>query len=105
MNTGWTGGPYGIGSRIPLKHTRAIIDAIHSGELVGAESTPDPVFKISTITGCPHVPSEILIPRNTWKDKTAFDKTAKKLAGLFVENFSQYAASEAVRNAGPGNGS
>ena len=105
VNTGWTGGPYGIGSRIPLKHTRAIVDAIHSGQLVGAESTSDPVFKISTITRCPHVPSEILIPRNTWKDKIAFDKTAKKLAGLFVENFSQYAASEAVRNAGPGNGS
>ena len=105
VNNGWTGGPYGIGSRIPLKHTRAIVDAIHSGQLVSAESTSDPVFKISTITRCPHVPSEILIPRNTWKDKTAFDKTAKKLAGLFVENFSQYAASEAVRNAGPGNGS
>jgi phosphoenolpyruvate carboxykinase (ATP) len=103
VNTGWSGGAYGTGSRIKLRYTRAIVDAIHSGALADAPSQPDAIFGVHTITECPEVPSEILVPRNTWSDPAAFDETAKKLAGLFSENFSQYEAgvSEEVRTAGP----
>jgi len=103
VNTGWSGGPYGVGARIKLNHTRAIIDAIYSGELSDAETTADPVFKLSAVTRCPNVPGELLVPRDTWEDKKEFDSTARKLAGLFCENFDQYAdgVREEVRNAGP----
>jgi phosphoenolpyruvate carboxykinase (ATP) len=103
INTGWSGGAYGIGSRIKLKYTRAIVDAIHSGQLADAASEPDPVFQFNTITECPGVPSELLIPKNTWSDKSAFDAAASKLAKLFVDNFASYAdgVREEVRNAGP----
>ncbi len=103
VNTGWSGGAYGVGSRIKLGHTRAIIDAIYSGDLAKAETTKDRVFQLNAVTACPHVPSELLVPRNTWEDKAAFDATARKMAGLFNENFAQYAdgVREEVRNAGP----
>ena len=103
VNTGWSGGPYGVGSRIKLKFTRAIIDAIHSGELAKAKTTEDPIFGVQIPTECTGVPSEILQPRNTWSDKEGYDKTAKKLAGLFHDNFKKYAdqASPAIRGAGP----
>jgi phosphoenolpyruvate carboxykinase (ATP) len=103
VNTGWTGGPYGVGKRMSLKHTRAIIDAIHSGALASTESVTDPVFGFSVPTSCPGVPSQVLVPRNTWDDKAAYDAQAKKLATLFANNFKKYEAqaSEAIRSAGP----
>jgi phosphoenolpyruvate carboxykinase (ATP) len=103
VNTGWTGGAYGSGARMKLKYTRAIIDAIHSGELNDAETTIDPTFGLAIPKVVKNVPSEILIPKNTWADKAAYDAMAKKLATLFNENFKKYAdlASDAVRAAAP----
>jgi len=103
VNTGLTGGPYGTGKRIDLSHTRSIIDAIHSGALAGAETTEDPVFKLSIPTSCPDVPDEILVPRNTWDDAQAYDQQAKKLAKLFKDNFEPYAqdSSSEIVEAGP----
>ena len=103
VNTGWSGGPFGIGKRMSLKYTRAIIDAIHSGELEKVETIADPTFGFAIPTSCPNVPSEILTPKNTWADKAAYDETAKKLARLYVENFRAYAdqASEELLAAGP----
>ena len=90
VNTGWSGGAHGIGKRIKLAHTRAIVDGIHSAALATAKTQRDPVFGFDVVTECPNVPAEILIPRNVWTDKAAFDATAKKLAGLFIENFRKY---------------
>jgi phosphoenolpyruvate carboxykinase (ATP) len=103
VNTGWSGGCYGTGSRIKLKHTRAIIDAIHGGQLASAPTQRDPVFGLQVVTQAPNVPPEILLPKQTWKDGSAYDATAKKLAGLFHQNFEQYSslASSEVREAGP----
>ena len=103
VNTGWTGGAYGEGTRIKLKHTRAIIDAIHSGALAQAPTVGDPHFGVQVVQQCPDVPNEILVPRNTWKSGAAYDQVAAKLAGLFIENFEKYSAgvSEEVRKAGP----
>jgi phosphoenolpyruvate carboxykinase (ATP) len=104
VNTGWTGGGYGIGSRMKLRLTRAILDAIHAGVLASAPTERDPVFGLEVVTACPEVPADVLRPRATWGDKTAYDATARKLAGLFRENFRQYEsiASPEVRAAGPG---
>jgi phosphoenolpyruvate carboxykinase (ATP) len=103
VNTGWSGGAYGVGSRIKLKYTRAIIDAIHSGALLAAPTEIDPVFGLTVPTSCPDVPTEILQPRNTWADKAAYDEKAKKVASLFRENFKKYEAqaSAEVRAGGP----
>jgi len=103
VNTGWSGGAYGTGARMKLKLTRAIITAIHSGELAAASTARDPVFGFDVPTACPGVPADILIPRNTWSDKASYDATAKKLAGLFTENFAKYesGASAEVRAVGP----
>ncbi len=103
VNTGWSGGAYGVGSRISLKHTRAIIDAIHDGSLSNAPSVTDPVFGVEVPTECSAVPSDILQPRNKWSDKDAYDRTSKKLANLFAENFKKYASgvTDEVIAAGP----
>ncbi len=103
VNTGWSGGSYGTGSRMKLSLTRKIIDAIHSGELSKAPTQKDPVFGFEVVSACPEVPSEVLIPRNTWKDKAAYDAAANKLATLFSNNFKAYAdgVSAEVRAAGP----
>ncbi len=103
VNTGWTGGAHGAGSRIKLKYTRAIIDAIHSGELANAPTAEDPVFGIHVLQECPGVPAEILNPKGTWSDPAAYDQTAAKLASLFIDNFQNYSSgvSEDVRQAGP----
>ncbi len=103
VNTGWSGGAYGTGKRIKLANTRAIVDAIHSGALGKAETQRDPVFGLDVITQCPNVPSEILIPRNAWSDKAAYESTAKKLAALFTRNFAAYeqGVSAEVKAAGP----
>jgi phosphoenolpyruvate carboxykinase (ATP) len=103
VNTGWSGGAYGTGKRIKLANTRAIIDAIHSGALVAAKTQRDPVFGFEVMIECPNVPAEILIPRNVWSDKAAFEATAKKLAGLFAKNFAAYegGVSAEVKAGGP----
>jgi phosphoenolpyruvate carboxykinase (ATP) len=90
VNTGWSGGAHGVGKRMKLSLTRAIIDAIHSGQLATIASNPDPVFGVGIVAECPGVPREVLTPRATWSDKTAYDATARKLAGLFLANFRQY---------------
>lgn len=103
INTGWTGGGYGEGERIKLHYTRAIIDAIHSGELARQATVVDPVFGVHVPTACPGVPTEILQPRATWKSPAAYDGAAGALARLFQDHFAEYAASasSAVREAGP----
>ncbi len=103
INTGWSGGPHGVGARVKLKYTRAMLDAIYSGALGGAKTQKDPIFGLEVIAECPNVPSQILLPRNTWTDKNAYDQTAQKLAALFRKNFKQYEAdvSPAVSAAGP----
>ena len=103
VNTGWAGGGYGVGKRISLKNTRAIIDAIHSGALANAKTERDPVFGFDIVTEVPGVPPEILRPREAWADKSAYEATAKKLASLFNKNFETYAAgaSAEVKGAAP----
>jgi len=103
VNTGWSGGAYGTGARMSLKYTRAIIDAVHVGSLAKSATATDPVFGLDVPTECANVPSEILVPKNTWNDKNAFDATANKLASLFASNFKKYEsdASEAIKSAGP----
>jgi phosphoenolpyruvate carboxykinase (ATP) len=103
VNTGWAGGGYGVGKRISLKHTRAIIEAIHSGALAKANTQRDPVFGFGVVTECPGVPDQILIPRVAWTDKTVYDAAAQKLAGLFRQNFQKYESgvSAEIRAAGP----
>jgi phosphoenolpyruvate carboxykinase (ATP) len=103
VNTGWSGGAHGVGSRMKLKLTRAIINAIHNGELARASTVQDPTFGFAVPTQCSDVPAEILVPRNTWSDKSNYDATARKLAGLFRTNFEKYAdgATAEVRAAGP----
>jgi phosphoenolpyruvate carboxykinase (ATP) len=93
VNTGWSGGSFGSGKRIKLVFTRAIIDAIHSGTLATAKTQHDPIFGLKAVVECPGVPGEILIPRNTWADKPAYEAAARKLAGLFRDNFKTYESS------------
>jgi len=92
VNTGWSGGAYGTGSRMKLKYTRAMITAALNGELDTVEYATLPTFNLSMPTTCPNVPDEVLNPRNTWADKAAYDAKAQKLANYFVENFEQYQA-------------
>jgi len=103
VNTGWSGGAFGAGKRIKLAHTRAIIDAIHGGALADAKTQRDPTFGFDVIAQAPNVPSEILIPRYTWTDRQAYDEAAKKLAGLFRNNFKTYeaGADSEIKGAGP----
>jgi phosphoenolpyruvate carboxykinase (ATP) len=103
VNTGWSGGSYGSGKRMKLSLTRAIIDAIHNGSLASAPTIKDDIFGFDVVTEVAGVPSDVLIPKNTWSDKEAYDATAKKLATLFINNFKTYSegASEEVRAAGP----
>lgn len=103
INTGWTGGPYGVGKRISLKHTRAIITAVLNDELNDVSYETEPTFGLHVPTTCPNVPDEILNPINTWDNKEAFQVKAELLAGLFVKNFKKYAdeASEEILAAAP----
>ncbi len=103
VNTGWSGGPYGVGSRIKLADTRALVRAVLDGSLDGAPAVADPVFGLHVPQAVPGVPAHILRPRQTWSDPAAFDAHARRLAGLFRSNFAVYApkVSEAVRQAGP----
>ncbi|MCU0879099.1 MAG: phosphoenolpyruvate carboxykinase (ATP) [Pirellulaceae bacterium] len=103
INTGWTGGAHGSGSRIKLAYTRAIIDAIHSGELAKVPTETEPVFGLSIPNACPGVPETVLQPRSTWSKPVAYDAQAQHLAKLFQANFANYAdqATAEVRDAGP----
>ncbi len=102
VNTGWSGGSYGTGSRIKLKYTRAMVTAALSGELEKAEFKKNDLFGLMVPVSCPGVPSEILDPKQTWEDKEAYNKTAKHLADLFVQNFKKYTKMpKEVVDAGP----
>jgi phosphoenolpyruvate carboxykinase (ATP) len=92
INTGWSGGPYGVGSRMKLAYTRAMITAALDGKLDNVEYEAHPVFGMLMPKECPNVPSEILNPRNTWDDKNAYDEKAIILAKKFVQNFEKYAS-------------
>ena len=103
VNTGWTGGPNGVGTRMKLSYTRAIMDAIYSGELLNAPTERDPVFGIQMITACSKVPANVLRPRGTWSTPEAYDHAAQNLAKLFRDNFAKYAEGvrPEIRDAGP----
>ena len=90
VNTGWTGGAYGTGSRMKLSHTRSMIAAAIAGELDSLEYATDPIFGLSVPTSCPGVPSDVLVPRNTWADKDGYDAKARELQGMFEKNFEKY---------------
>lgn len=90
VNTGWSGGAYGVGERMPLKITRSIIDAIHDGSICHEEYENFPIFNMSIPKKVKDVPSEILNPRNTWKDKSAYDEALKNLAQMFMNNFKNF---------------
>jgi phosphoenolpyruvate carboxykinase (ATP) len=106
VNTGWSGGPYGVGQRMKIKYTRAMIRAILNGSLAQTETKPDSIFGVNVPVSCADVPSEVLQPRNTWKDKEAYDRQAADLARRFNENFKKYEAgvSESVRAVAPKSG-
>lgn len=103
INTGWSGGSYGVGSRMKLSYTRAMITAALTGKLNNVKFDTLPVFELAIPTECPEVPTEILNPRSTWADKAAYDETANNLAAQFVKNFEQYASetSEDILAAAP----
>ena len=103
VNTGWTGGGFGVGQRMKLSYTRAIVDAIHSGELASVPTVEDPVFGLAIPQECPNVPSNLLQPRNTWASADAYDEAARKLAKLFRENFVKYeeGATQEILSAAP----
>ncbi len=103
VNTGWTGGPYGVGKRFPLDMTRRLVRAALSGALDKASCTPDPVFGILVPTACPDVPADLLQPRRAWPDGAVYDQAARKLTELFRNSFKNFEAqaSADVRAAGP----
>jgi phosphoenolpyruvate carboxykinase (ATP) len=90
INTGWSGGPYGVGKRMDLKYTRAMVTAALNGELEKVRFKHDDIFNLDIPTSCPGVPSGILDPRNTWSDKNKYDLSANRLAELFVKNFQKF---------------
>jgi len=92
VNTGWTGGSYGVGSRIKIAYSRALVNAALNGTLNAGSFEKDPVFGLDIPTACDGVPGKVLNPRNTWADKSEYDETAHKLFGMFKENFTKYAA-------------
>jgi len=103
INTGWTGGPYGIGKRISIASTRAMIKAALTSELDHVQTETHPIFNFSMPVTCPNVPAGILNPRNTWDDKDRYDQKAKQLAAEFKTNFEKYRSgtAEEVAHAGP----
>jgi len=102
INTGWSGGPYGTGERIKLKYTRAIVHAALGGELDESDTRRDPIFGLAVPTEINRVPANVLNPRSTWSDPAAYDAQAKKLAGMFRENFEKIGnVDAATKNAGP----
>ena len=103
VNTGWTGGKYGVGKRMPIKATRALLNAALDGSLNNAKFRKDPNFGFEVPVAVPAVDSSILEPRGTWPDPDEYDRTAARLVDLFVENFAEFAehVDEGVRQAAP----
>ena len=103
VNTGWTGGAYGVGARMKLSHTRTMIRAAIAGQLKNVSYDKHPVFGMDIPSACPGVPSGILYTRDTWKDKDAYDAQALMLAKKFIMNFEKYEGGVAkeIRAAGP----
>ena len=97
VNTGWSGGPCGVGSRMKLAITRSIINAIHSGELSQSPTEVDPIFGLHVVRSCPNVPSNVLDPHSVWSDPKAYDVAARKLATMFAENLAQFEAGGAMK--------
>lgn len=103
INTGWSGGPYGVGQRMKLALTRAIVRAVLNGTLQEVAVERDPIFGLYVPVACPHVPPEVLNPRQSWSDPQAYDHQARRLARMFAAGFAEFAASvpPEVRAAGP----
>jgi phosphoenolpyruvate carboxykinase (ATP) len=103
VNTGWSGGPFGVGKRMRIAHTRAMVTAALDGTLSMAPTTPDPIFKVLVPERCPGVPAEVLQPRTTWPDHWAYDTQANELARKFANNFKQFEnkVDPAISAAGP----
>jgi phosphoenolpyruvate carboxykinase (ATP) len=101
INTGWTGGPYGVGSRIKIAYSRAMINAALRGDLDQAEHKLDPIFNVLVPQSCPNVPREVLDPKSTWSDKGAYDRQAKFLAEKFQKNFSRFTGVDHLVQYGP----
>ncbi|MFL5613810.1 MAG: phosphoenolpyruvate carboxykinase (ATP) [Gemmatimonadaceae bacterium] len=103
VNTGWTGGAYGVGSRMKLSHTRKMVNALLNGNLAKATTEADPVFGLAIPTEIAGVPKSVMKPRDTWKDRAGYDAQAKKLAAMFRENFTKFESfvDDPVRSAGP----
>ena len=101
VNTGWQGGKYGVGKRMDLSYTRAIVRAAVEGLLTNADFETEPAFGLSLPKAVPGVPRELLNPRNAWSDKTAYDRAAAELADRFVKNFERFEVSDEIRAAGP----
>jgi phosphoenolpyruvate carboxykinase (ATP) len=102
LNTGWSGGAYGVGKRMKLSYTRAMVKAILSGSLDDVATTTDPIFGLNSPTAVPGVPTEVLNARGTWSDKSAYDAQARKLAEMFRKNFAKFnGTSDAIKAAGP----
>jgi phosphoenolpyruvate carboxykinase (ATP) len=90
INTGWSGGAYGVGARMKLSYTRAMITAALNGELDNVDFITHPIFGVQMPTSCPNVPENLLNPRSTWADKGAYDAQAKGLAKEFIDNFKKF---------------
>jgi phosphoenolpyruvate carboxykinase (ATP) len=103
VNTGWSGGPYGVGSRMEIKYTRAMLRAALNGELDNVETEQDPFFGLHIPKNVPNVPNEVLNPKDTWDDKDKYDEMAKHLAKMFKDNFKNFEkdTNEDIKNAGP----
>ena len=101
INTGWQGGPYGVGKRVSIPHTRAMVTAALNGTLDQQEFEPHPIFNVLVPKACPGVPAEILNPCAQWQDKAAYDKKAEELAQMFAENFKKFEGVEHLVSAGP----
>ncbi|MGH2819254.1 MAG: phosphoenolpyruvate carboxykinase (ATP) [Actinomycetota bacterium] len=103
LNTGWSGGPYGVGQRFDIDHTRAMVYAATSGALDGVETRRHPILNLDVPVSCPGVPAEVLDPKSTWADQDAYDEKARELAHMFVKNFERFAdyVPREVQEAGP----
>ena len=103
VNTGWVGGPYGVGKRISIRHTRALLNAALNGKLDNVNYAQDPIFGFEVPMECPGVPAEVLSPSSSWADKTEYDRRYKDLAMRFKENFAKFANSTPIEvvEAGP----
>jgi phosphoenolpyruvate carboxykinase (ATP) len=103
VNTGWVGGPYGVGRRMELPYTRAMVNAAVEGRLVDADVRPHAVFRVLVPRECPGVPSDLIDPRGMWSDKEAYDRAASELAARFRQNFERFGTVDReVADAGPG---